>query len=174
MNMNHTHEMDALTGGSERDFIVQLKTVFEKMPNEIPLYMFVEQGKDDDFIRASRQMVRAFRELTDKITFKEFPLDHELAKKWQVTASPTLLIAPETYSIRWLGAPVGEEGRTFLETLILVGLKQSNFNDQARKVIQNINSRRQIKVFVSPTCPYCPQQAVNTVQIGRASCRERV
>jgi len=59
---------------------------------------------------------------------------------------------------------VGEEGRTFLETLILVGRKQSNFNDQARKVIQNINSRRQIKVFVSPTCPYCPQQAVNTVR----------
>ena len=111
MNMNHTHEMDALTGRSERDFIAQLKTVFEKMPHEIPLYMFVEQGKDDDFIRASRQMVRAFRELTDKITFREFPLDHELAKKWQVTASPTLLIAPETYSIRWLGAPVGEEGR---------------------------------------------------------------
>jgi len=164
MNMNHTHKMDALAGGSERDFIVQLKTVFEKMPHEIPLYMFVEKGKDDDFIRASRQMVRAFRELTDKITFKEFSLDHELAKKWQVTASPTLLIAPETYSIRWLGAPVGEEGRTFLETLILVGLKQSNFNDQARKVIQNINSRRQIKVFVSPTCPYCPQQAVNTVR----------
>lgn len=164
MNRNHTHEMDALAGGSERDFIVQLKAVFEKMPHEIPLYMFVETGKDDDFIRTGRQMVRGFRELTDKITFKEFPLDHELAKKWQVTASPTLLIAPETYAIRWLGTPVGEEGRTFLETLILVGRKQSNLNDQARKVIQNINSKRQIKVFVSPTCPYYPQQAVNTVR----------
>ena len=164
MNGNHTHEMDTLADGPERDFMIQLKAVFEKMPHEIPLYMFVEQGQDDDFIRASRQMVRAFRELTDKITFREFPLDHELAKKWKVTVSPTLLIAPETYDIRWLGAPVGEEGRTFLETLILVGSKQSNFNDQARKVIQKINSRRQIKVFVSPTCPYCPQQAVNTVR----------
>ncbi|MCP4369098.1 MAG: hypothetical protein GY797_13445 [Deltaproteobacteria bacterium] len=44
-NRNHTHEIDALAGGSERDFIVQLKAVFEKMPHEIPLYMFVEQGK---------------------------------------------------------------------------------------------------------------------------------
>ena len=164
MNKNHTHEMDALAGGPERDFIVQLKTAFEKMPHEIPLYLFVEQGQDDDYIQASRQMIRAFRELTDKITFREFTLDHELAKKWQVTTSPTLLIAPKTYAIRWLGAPVGEEGRTFLETLILVGQKQSNFNDQARKLIQNINSKRQIKVFVSPTCPYCPQQAVNAVR----------
>jgi thioredoxin reductase (NADPH) len=164
MNGNHTHEMDKPADEPERDFMIQLRATFEKMPREIPLYMFVEQGHDDDFIRASRQMVRAFRELTDKITFREFPLDHELAKKWQVTVSPTLLIAPETYAIRWLGAPVGEEGRTFLETLILVGRRQSNFNDQARKVIQNIDSKRQIKVFVSPSCPYCPQQAVNTVR----------
>ena len=164
MNGNHTQEMDTLADGSERDFIVQLKAAFEKIPHEIPLYMFVEAGKDDDFIQASRQMIRGFRELTDKITFKEFPLDHELAIKWQVTASPTLLIEPETYAIRWLGAPVGEEGRTFLETLLLVGRQQSKFNDQARKVIQNIDSRRQVKVFVSPSFPYCPQQAVNAVR----------
>ena len=164
MNTNHTHKTDALTGGSEREFITQLKAVFEKMPHDIPLYLFLESGEEDDFIRASRQMVRAFRELTDKITFREFSLDHELAKKWKVTVSPTLLIAPETYDIRWLGAPVGEEGRTFLETLILVGFQRSDFNDQARKVMQNIDSKRQIKVFVSPTCPYCPQQAVNAVR----------
>jgi len=164
VNTNHTHKTDALTGGSEREFITQLKAVFEKMPHDIPLYLFLESGEEDDFIRASRQMVRAFRELTDKITFREFSLDHELAKKWKVTVSPTLLIAPETYDIRWLGAPVGEEGRTFLETLILVGFQRSDFNDQARKVMQNIDSKRQIKVFVSPTCPYCPQQAVNAVR----------
>ena len=164
MNGNKNQDMDTMAAGSEREFFEQLRAVFEKMPHEIPLYMFVEPGKDDDFIQAGRQMVRAFRELTDKITFREFPLDHELAKKWQITASPTLLIAPETYAIRWLGAPVGEEGRTFLETLILVGRRESNLNDQARKVIQNIDDKRQVKVFVSPSCPYCPQQAVNAVR----------
>ncbi|MBT8374852.1 MAG: thioredoxin family protein, partial [Deltaproteobacteria bacterium] len=156
--------MDTVAGKSEKEFFEQLRAVFEKMSHEIPLYMFVDPGQDDDFIQTGRQMVRAFRELTEKITFREFPLDHEMAKKWQVTASPTLLIAPETYAIRWLGAPVGEEGRTFLETLILVGRRQSNLNDQARKVIQNIDSKRQVKVFVSPSCPYCPQQAVNAVR----------
>ena len=164
MNGNKNQDMDTMAAGSEREFFEQLGAVFEKMPHEIPLYMFVEPGKDDDFIQAGRQMVRAFRELTDKITFREFPLDHELAKKWQITASPTLLIAPETYAIRWLGAPVGEEGRTFLETLILVGRRESNLNDQARKMIQNIDDKRQVKVFVSPSCPYCPQQAVNAVR----------
>jgi thioredoxin reductase (NADPH) len=31
-------------------------------------------------------------------------------------------------------------------------------------VIQRIDSPRRVKVFVSPTCPYCPQQAVNAVK----------
>ena len=31
-------------------------------------------------------------------------------------------------------------------------------------VIKKIDSPRNVKVFVSPTCPYCPQEAVNAVK----------
>ncbi|MFP4349383.1 MAG: FAD-dependent oxidoreductase [Thermodesulfobacteriota bacterium] len=151
-------------GMSEQQYLAQLKSTFMQMPNDIPLYMFVQKGKEDMFVQANRQIVRAFRELTNKIVFKEFNLDHELAKKWNVTHSPTLLVAPERFSIRWLGAPLGEEGRTFLETLLLVGMNQSHLNEEARKVLRKIDSPRDVKVFVSPTCPYCPQQALNGVQ----------
>ena len=145
-------------------YLKQLKSTFEKFPNDIQLYLFTAKGHDDVFANANRQVIRAFRELTDKITLREYDLDHELAQKWNVTSSPTLLIAPENYSIRWLGAPMGEEARTFLETLILVGLGQSNLSDQSLKVIKKIDSPRNIKIFVSPTCPYCPQEAVNAVK----------
>ena len=89
---------------------------------------------------------------------------HELARKYNITRSPTLLIAPDRYSIRWLGAPLGEEARTFLEILILVGLGKSHLSDQSLNVVKKIDSPRNIKVFVSPTCPYCPQQAINAVK----------
>jgi len=59
---------------------------------------------------------------------------------------------------------MGEEGRTFLETLILVGLGQSNLGEAAAGTLKKIDSQRTVKVFVSPTCPYCPQQAVNAVK----------
>jgi thioredoxin reductase (NADPH) len=142
----------------------QLKATFEQLPNEIELFLFTTRGQDDVFAQANRQVIRAFRELGARITIREYGLDHELAQKWNVTHSPTLLIAPEHYSIRWLGAPMGEEARTFLETLILVGSGKSNLSDQSVKVIKKIDSQRNIKVFVSPTCPYCPQEAVNAVK----------
>jgi len=145
-------------------YLQQLKATFEKLPNDIPLYLFTAKGHEDVFTHANRQVIRAFREISSKITLREYDLDHELAQKWNVSSSPTLLIAPERFAIRWLGAPMGEEARTFLEILILVGLGQSNLSDQALKVIKRIDSPRNIKIFVSPTCPYCPQQAVNGVK----------
>jgi len=145
-------------------YLRKLRATFEELPNDIMLYLFTAKGHEDAFTHANRQIIKAFRELSAKITLREYDLDHELAKKWNVTRSPTLLIAPERYSIRWLGAPMGEEARTFLETLILVGLDKSNLSDQSVNVIKKIDSPRNIKVFVSPTCPYCPQQAVNGVK----------
>jgi thioredoxin reductase (NADPH) len=163
--LEHTATMDSQAAAVNQDqFMRQLKQTFEKLPHEIPIYMFVERGRDDIFAQTNRQIVRTFRELTSKITFREHQLDHELARKWDVDRSPTLLIAPERVNIRWIGAPLGEEGRTFLETLIFVGLGKSNLNDQTLKVLKKIDTPRRVKVFVSATCPYCPQQAVNAVR----------
>ena len=157
--------MDAPQSDMASDaYLRQLKATFEQLPNDINLYLFAAKGHEDAFTNANRQVIRAFRELSTKITLKEYDLDHELARKWNVNSSPTLLIAPEQYSIRWLGAPMGEEARTFLETLILVGLGKSQLSDQSVNVIKKIDSPRNVKVFVSPTCPYCPQEAVNAVK----------
>ncbi len=145
-------------------YLNQLRATFEQLPNDIMLYLFTAKGHEDAFTHANRQVIRAFRELSARITLREYDLDHELARKHNITSSPTLLIAPDMFNIRWLGAPMGEEARTLLETLILVGLGKSQLSDQSLKVIKKIDTPRHVKVFVSPTCPYCPQQAVNAVK----------
>lgn len=146
---------------AEQAFLRQLRQTFEKLPNAIPLYLFADAGQGDVFVDACRQIIRAFRELTPKITIKEFPLNHELARKWGVQSSPTLLIDPDRYHIRWVGAPMGEEGRSFLEAMIMIGMGRSEVSDQSLPVLARIFEPRHVKIFVSPTCPYCPQQVVN-------------
>jgi thioredoxin reductase (NADPH) len=142
-------------------FLNQLRATFAQMPNDIPLLLFTEKAKDDVFAQANRQVIRAFRELTDKITLHEYDLGHDMARKHNVTVAPTLVIAPDLYNIRWIGAPMGEEARTFLELLMLVGSGNSNVSDQSAKVLERIDAPRHVKVFISPSCPYCPQEAVN-------------
>jgi len=142
-------------------FLNQLRATFAQMPNTIPLLLFTEKSRDDVFAQANRQVIRAFRELTDKITLHEYDLSHEKARQHNVTVSPTLVIAPDQYNIRWIGAPMGEEARTFLELLLLVGSGNSNASEQSLKVLERIDAPRHVKVFISPSCPYCPQEAVN-------------
>lgn len=151
------------------EHIRQLKKTFKNLPNDIELFLFTQKGQDDVYCDATRQVVRAFRGLTDRISMREFDLSHEKAIEWGVVESPTLVIAPERYNIRWIGAPMGEEGRTFLETLLLVGLGDGRLSEQSRLVIDKIDSPRRVKVFVSPTCPYCPQEAINGVKAAMAN-----
>jgi thioredoxin reductase (NADPH) len=167
--MAHTVQMEAPQGQAESEaFLRQLRAAFDQLPNPIPVYLFVIRGREDVFVEANRQVMRAFRQLTDKITFREYSLDHETAARWEVHDAPTLLIAPETYRIRWVGAPLGEEARTLLETLMMVGAGRSNVSEQSQKVLQKLDAPRRLKVFVSPSCPYCPQQAVNAVKAAVA------
>jgi len=142
----------------------EIAKLFRGITADIPLFLFASPGENDVFSDAARQAIRFFSQLTDKIVFREYNLNHKLAAKWNVTHSPTLLFDPERYNIRWLGAPMGEEGRIFLEALILIGSRKSNLSEQSLQVIQSIDQPRNIKVFVSATCPYCPQQALNTLK----------
>jgi thioredoxin reductase (NADPH) len=66
-------------------YLQQLKATFDQLPDEIPLYLFTAKGHEDVFTHANREVIRAFRQLSDKITLREYDLDHELAKKWNVT-----------------------------------------------------------------------------------------
>jgi thioredoxin reductase (NADPH) len=142
----------------------EVAKILGKIKSEIPIFLFTQVGQNDVFCDAARRAIGFFRQLTDKIVLREFNLDHEFAQKWQVKHSPTLIFDPEHYNIRWLGAPLGEEGRIFLEALMLIGFQVSNLNEQSLQVIKRIDQPRDIKVFVSATCPYCPQQALNALK----------
>jgi thioredoxin reductase (NADPH) len=146
----------------------QLRMVFDQLPNTVPLYLFTQKGNNDVYNHAAKEIVRSFAELGSKVELHEFSPDHELAKKYQVDTSPAVLFDPENYSIRFLGAPIGEEGRTLLEAVVLIGLRKSNLSEQSLKIIEKVNSPRKVKVFSSPTCPYCPQQAVNAIKAAIA------
>lgn len=156
--MNNQEEGEILQAQKE------IAQILGTIQNEIPIFLFAQTGQNDVFSDAARQAIRFFRQLTDKIVLREYNLSHELAQKWNVADSPTLIFDPDRYNIRWLGAPLGEEGRIFLEILILIGLQKSNLNLKSLQVINRIVDPRAIKVFVSATCPYCPQQALNALK----------
>jgi len=142
----------------------RLRELFKDMPYAIPVFLFAGRGAKDPFVQAAREVIGVIQAITPKITMEEYDLDHELAKKWGVIRSPTLLFDPDRYRIRWMGAPLGEEGRTFVQLISMLGFRHSGISDQSRKILDRIKTPRQVRLFVSVTCPYCPQQAVNILK----------
>jgi thioredoxin reductase (NADPH) len=143
---------------------IEITKMFAGIERQIPIFLFTHPGENDIFTEAAKQALRFFRQVTDTIVLREFDLQHETARKMEALHSPTLIFDPEHYNIRWLGAPMGEEGRIFLEILLLIGRQASGVNDNSRKVLEKIDIPRNVKVFVSASCPYCPQQAVNALR----------
>ena len=141
-----------------------LELIFEKMPRRIELLLFTSPDRNEPYSAAIREMIRSMEALTDKIDWREYDLTHELAAKHQAQQSPTLLLDPEHTHLRWLGAPIGHEAESFLKALIMIGHRNPNLGTQSLKVLNSIEEPRRIKIFVSPTCPYCPQQIMNALK----------
>lgn len=146
----------------------QLAKLFGNMEQQVPLLLFADPTINSQFSEVARAVIRAVRQLTDKITLREYPLTHQLAHQYGVSQSPTLLLDPDHFAIRWLGAPLGEEGRTFMEALSMLGYRKTELSGPSQKILAKITDKRAIKLFVSPTCPYCPQQAVNALKAAMA------
>jgi len=139
----------------------RLRELFEKMPYPASIFLFTDEGRNEPFNQAAREVLQILHRVSPKVQFKEYDLGHEQARKWGIQTSPTLLFDPERYKIRWLGAPIGEETRTLIIALQMLGYHSTGLSEDSRGILKKITSPRHIKVFVSPTCPYCPQQAIN-------------
>ena len=143
---------------------LELEKTLSQIEREIPIYLFTKPGVNDVFSDAARQGIRFFRQLTDRVKLREFDLGHETAAKLGVQSSPTIVFDPDNYNIQWQGAPMGEEAKIFLEALLRIGTRKAGLNEQSAAVLAKIDGPRNIKVFVSPSCPYCPQQALNALK----------
>ncbi|MEW6265476.1 MAG: FAD-dependent oxidoreductase [Thermodesulfobacteriota bacterium] len=167
--MKNQEKASAKPGGFfPADVQEQLKQVFSAVPHDMPVYLFTDRSRPQDEIETARRLFSALKEISGRIEFKEYDISAPEAGKWNVDRAPCLVFAPGEYNLKYLGLPLGEEGRTLIETLILLGLRSSRLSDQALKVLEKIKSPRKVRVFVSPTCPYCPQQAVNGVKAALA------
>lgn len=142
----------------------KLTELFGKIDHEVPLLLFTEPTINNQYNDVLRDVIRAVRGITAKVTLREFGRSHQLADAYHIHNFPTLLFDPEHFSIRWLGAPVGEEGRTFIEALTMLGYRNTKLSGPSKKILEKITTPRAIRLFVSPTCPFCPQQATNALK----------
>ena len=138
------------------------ETFQQGLATDVAIEVYTKNGTNDQFNEAAVTLVKALAELSDKLKVSYHAVGDELSVKRNVTRSPSILIAPDAYRIRYTGAPVGEEGRSFLVALMMASTGKPLLTEPAiKKITEGLREKRDIQVFVSPTCPYCPQQVLS-------------
>lgn len=138
-----------------------LKTRFEELDDPVHLAVFTKKGENDEFNRMTVLFGKELTTISKKIKATFHQVGDKTAKKYDITRSPTIMIQPEKYHIWYTGAPFDEEGRSFIDAIILVSKNNSRLTQKSRKQLAELSEKRHIMVFVTLSCPYCPGQVIN-------------
>ncbi len=140
------------------------ETFQETLKEDVAIEVFTESGKNDEFNEAALALLKALAPLSEKLKVTFHTIGDERSVKRNVTRSPSILIAPDKYRIRFTGAPVGEEGRSFFTAIMMASTGKPLLSQPAiTQITEQLHEKRDIQVFVSPTCPYCPLQVLTAI-----------
>jgi thioredoxin reductase (NADPH) len=143
------------------DTKTSLMTFFKALQDKVVIELYTTEGLNDQYNEFTRRLLQALAELSDKIEVSFNTIGDEKSARYHITRSPTVLLYPERYKIRYTGAPIGEEGRSFVQTIIRLSLGESTLGPKSKSRLADLMDRREIQVFVTPTCPFCPGEVMN-------------
>ncbi len=80
--------------------------------------------------------------------------------KFGLTGSRVPAILLDGGSIRYVGAPLGEEVRAFIETITRLSTGKTGLRQKTKETLSKLNESHvknvEVITVVTPSCPYCP------------------
>ena len=141
----------------------------KKLRNNVILKLFTDFKAQEDGSKIRRCMacdsvlslLKMLAQYSDgKLNFIEFSIeeDTETTKKYNITRLPTILFLDENDKevIRYVAEPNGNEFVPFLKIIQIFSGSPSYYKDAIITNLKNINKSK-ITLFITQTCPYCPQ-----------------
>jgi len=154
----------------------QIEEIFADLERGVKIVFFTKQ-EDCDYCGEIDQLIGEVAELSDMISVEVNDLADtaDLAEQYGVKYAPTLVILAQDgdtltdYGVRLLGAPAGHEFTTLIHDIIYVSKGRTDLDEDTRSYLQDLTEPLLLQVFVTPTCPYCPQAVLLAHQMAMES-----
>lgn len=155
----------------------QVREMLDDLTGPVTLLMFTQEF-ECQMCRDTRQIAEEVADLSDKITVvvKDFVADEALAQDLNIDKIPAIAVlgADEAdYGIRFFGIPSGYEFMSLLESIQLVSKGEAQLQADTLSYLAALEGDLHLQVFVTPTCPYCPQAVVLAHRLAFASDKVR-
>jgi glutaredoxin-like protein len=158
------------------EIIQQIQEIFTGLQNPVQVMFFGSQH-DCEYCDDTRQLVKEVTALSDLVNLVEYDMDgdSEFAKRYNVDKAPGLVITARDgdqitdFGVRLAGIPSGHEFTSLIQDILIVSTRDSGLNPQTREILKLLDSPVTLQVFVTPTCPYCPQAVLLAHQMALES-----
>ncbi|UCC19489.1 MAG: thioredoxin family protein [Promethearchaeota archaeon] len=145
-----------------------IKREMGKLKNNIVLKLFTDFKTQADGTKIRKcmacegtyELLKTLENLSNgKLKIEEISTEEneELAIKFKVNKIPAILFVDENDKeiIRYLAHPTGSEFIPFLNSIQYFSGVRPYYTDQILTHLKKI-SKSNMKIFITPTCPYCP------------------
>lgn len=127
------------------------ETFFDNMKDDVSVEVFTQAGMNDQYNAAVVELMTALADISPKLKVTYHAVGDAQSVRRNVTRSPTILVAPDKYGLRFTGAPMGEEGRSLLLAIMMASTNRSALSAEGLKKVADLRDKRHIQVYVSPT-----------------------
>lgn len=142
-----------------------LRGEFEaNLVNPVKLVVFTQEF-ECQFCAETRQIIEEIAGLSDKVSAEvyDFVADKATADLYSVDKIPAIVVLrvedgmDRDYGIRFYGIPSGYEFTSVIEDIVDVSKGDSGLQPNSKEAVAGLTEPVHFQVFVTPTCPYCPQ-----------------
>ncbi len=153
----------------------EVKKIFEKLKEPVKLIVFTQESPivmptlECENCKDNRVLMEQIASLSDKISIEVYDLlkDKEKVEKYKIDKIPANVIEGDIdYGIRFFGMPAGYEFTTLIETIKIISNRDSGLPAEIKEKLKLLSKPIHIRVFVTLTCPYCPQSAITAFKFA--------
>ena len=148
----------------------QLKKRLKKLDGDVKLIVFTQE-MECQYCEQTRELAEDLAALSDKITVEtyDFVADKDEVEKYKIDKIPATVVEGEKdYGIRFYGIPAGYEFVSLVDAIEAVSTGETGLSDETKTALGQLEDEVHIQVFITLTCPYCP----NTVEMAHKMAME--
>jgi glutaredoxin-like protein len=162
----------------------QLAKHFDSLTGDVTIAVFTQQegplgppGQECDLCQQTRQLAQELATTSPRIHVEVHDFlasDDPAVAEYGIERIPALvLLGPDRrdVGIRFYGIPAGYELATIIGDVIRLSTAEPDLKVATLERLARLDGQAHIKVFVTPTCPYCPHAAYLAHQMAMASAR---
>ena len=145
-----------MVGEMDDETRAQVKELFGELKDNVIIHMFMKE-QDCLYCNDTNDLVNLVAENSDKVSVKQDMIGSDKAKEFSIEYAPGIALeGAKKYNLKFYGIPAGHEFGALIGSIVDVSRGEAPLAPDIIEDIASIDKPINIKVFVTPQCPYCP------------------